>query len=101
MANTNFKSLINVPQPVVIDFHADWCGPCKVQGPIIKELKTTLGDQIKVIKIDIDRNPALANKLGIKSIPTIMIYQDGALQWQASGVQTLAVLKTQVGKLLP
>lgn len=100
MANTNFKSLINVPQPVVIDFHADWCGPCKIQGPVMKELKKELGERIKVIKIDIDRNPGLAKKLGVMSIPTIMIYQQGELKWQASGVQPLAVIKTQVGKLL-
>ena len=100
MSKSSFSDIINSSIPVVVDFHADWCGPCKTQGPILKQLKSQMGNKVKIIKIDVDRNQPLANKLGIRSIPTLMIFQGGERKWQAMGVQNLAVLKQQLEKLV-
>ncbi len=99
MSKTSFKSLINSEKPVVIDFYADWCGPCKVFSPILQELKTELGEAVQIVKIDVDKNQELSGKLGVQSIPTVMIFQHGELKWSASGVQTLPTLKQQLAQL--
>jgi len=99
MATTTFKDIIASDTPVLIDFHADWCGPCKMQSPILTELKNELGDALTIVKIDVDNNQALAQKLGVQSIPTLMIFQQGELKWQGMGVQTKQALKEQVAAL--
>lgn len=96
MATSSFKELIESDTPVLVDFHADWCGPCKMQAPILEELKNDLGDQLTIIKIDVDRNQSLAQKLGVQSIPTLMIFHQGSLKWRAAGVQTKQVLQEQI-----
>lgn len=90
---SNFHSIINSEKPVLIDFYADWCGPCKSYSPIIKQLKQELGDDVKVIKIDVDKNQQLAGNLQVRSIPTTMIFQHGEMKWKAVGAQSLPVLK--------
>ena len=82
----NFESIIQDPRPVVIDFHALWCGPCKVQSPILKEVASELGDRIRVIKIDVDQNPDIANRYGIQGVPTLMIFRNGDLKYKQAGV---------------
>ncbi|QNR22665.1 thioredoxin [Croceimicrobium hydrocarbonivorans] len=82
----SFKELIQSDKPVLIDFHADWCQPCKVLGPIVKQVKEQMGDRVSVLKIDVDRNPELAAKLAIQGVPTLMIYRQGELKWRQSGV---------------
>lgn len=99
MAKTSFKELIESEKPVLIDFHADWCGPCKAMAPIIRQLKSEMGDQVRIVKIDVDRNPAIAQQLQVQSIPTLMIFQRGELKWRAMGVQSLPVLKNQLSAL--
>lgn len=94
MAIGSFNDIIDSDVPVLIDFFADWCGPCKMQSPILSELKSDLGDGIKIIKIDVDQNQSLAQKLGVQSIPTLMIYKFGKLQWSAAGLQTKVALKS-------
>ena len=82
MSKTSFKDIINSDTPVIIDFYADWCGPCKAFAPILSQLKNDLGDTARIIKIDVDRNQELSQKLQVRSIPTIMIFQNGELKWQ-------------------
>lgn len=85
MAKTNFHDLIDDGIPVLIDFYADWCGPCKALAPVIQEVKDEIGDQARVIKINIDKNEALAQELNVRSIPTLMIYDKGELKWRHTG----------------
>ena len=100
MSKTSFKDIINSDTPVIIDFYADWCGPCKAFAPILSQLKTDLGDTARIIKIDVDRNQELSQKLQVRSIPTIMIFQNGELKWRAMGVQTAQTIKQQVDALV-
>lgn len=88
MAKATFQDIINSDVPVLIDFFADWCGPCKMQAPILNELKNQLGDSLTIVKIDVDQNQSLAQKLGVQSIPTLMIFQAGKLIWRQAGLQT-------------
>lgn len=84
----NFESIINDSRPVIVDFHALWCGPCKVQSPILKELAAELGEKIKVIKIDVDQNNSIAGKYQIQSVPTLIVFKNGKQVWRQSGVVT-------------
>ena len=84
----NFDTIINEDRPVIVDFHALWCGPCKVQSPILKQVADELGDRVKVIKIDIDQNQAIAGRFNIKSVPTLMVFKNGLVKYQQAGVQT-------------
>ena len=97
---TSFKDLINSEEPVLIDFYADWCGPCKAFAPILDELKQEMANEVRVVKIDVDANQAIAQKLGVRSIPTVMIFQKGELKWRAQGLQSLSTLQQQLGPLV-
>jgi len=84
----NFETIINDTKPVIVDFHALWCGPCKVQSPILKEIASELGERVRVIKIDIDQNKELADRYRIQSVPTLMIFKNGEIKYKQSGVHT-------------
>lgn len=88
----NFETIINDSKPVIVDFHALWCGPCKVQSPILKELASDLGDRVRVIKIDVDQNNALAGQYQIQSVPTLIVFKNGKPVWRQSGVVSKADL---------
>jgi len=94
---TSFQALIEGDTPVLLDFHASWCGPCHAFAPVLEQLKKEVGDRVKIVKIDVDQNQALSQKLGVQSIPTVMIYRNGQLQWRATGGQSIGVLKKELG----
>ena len=81
-----FDQLIQSNTPTLIDFHATWCGPCKALAPILQETKHALGEQVQIIKIDVDKNQGLAQTLGVQGVPTLMLYRNGELLWRQSGV---------------
>jgi thioredoxin 1 len=82
----SFHSLIHGEQPVLVDFSAEWCGPCKMMPPILKELKDALKDDLRIIKLDIDKNPQIARAYQIQSVPTLMLFHKGQVRWRQSGV---------------
>lgn len=100
MSKVSFSELIKGEVPVLVDFYADWCGPCQMMPPILREVKDQLGEDVKILKIDVDKNQALAQQLQIMSIPTIIIFKNGGIAWRTAGVpspkQLLDAVKEQI-----
>lgn len=86
----NFDSVINDPRPVIVDFHAIWCSPCKMQSPILKEVAGEYGEKVRIIKIDVDQNPEISGRYNVQSVPTLIIFKNGKLVWRQSGVASKA-----------
>lgn len=96
----SFDSIIQDSRPVVIDFHALWCAPCKVQSPILKEVAAELGERVRIIKIDVDQNPEIAGRYNIQGVPTLMIFKKGEMKYKQAGVHTKPQLMSILIKTL-
>ena len=97
---SNFSEIINKDKPVLVDFFAEWCGPCKMMSPILKEVKDTLGDSISIIKIDVDKNKSLAAKYQVRGVSTLVIYKQGNQVWRKSGLIQKNELVKELNKYL-
>lgn len=95
---SKFNDLINGEQPVLVDFFAEWCGPCKTMAPILKDVSSKLNGKARIIKVDIDKNQEAAQKYNIRSVPTLLLFQGGQIKWQQSGVIPASQLLSIIGQ---
>jgi thioredoxin 1 len=96
---SNFDTIIQSEKPVLVDFFATWCGPCKMLGPILKEVKDSLGDRVSIIKIDVDKNQQISSQYQVRGVPTMILFQNGKQLWRQSGVLTKEeIIKTILEK---
>ena len=93
---SDFNKLIQENKPTLVDFFATWCGPCKVQGPILEDVKKRVGDKANILKVDIDQNQELAMQYRVQSVPTLLMFKNGAAVWRAVGVQQADLLEQKI-----
>lgn len=90
----SFSEIINSKTPTLVDFYAEWCGPCKTMHPILDQLKSEVGDRAKILKIDVDKNPSVSSKFQVRGVPTLIIFVEGKIVWRQSGVVSANELKS-------
>lgn len=91
-----FSEIINAEKPVLVDFYTEWCGPCKMMAPVLKELKEKMGDRLTIIKVDVDKSPAAAQHYQVQGVPTLVLFKSGQIKWRQSGAMSLSVLRDAV-----
>lgn len=96
--SATFSEIIKSHTPTLVDFSAEWCGPCKMMKPVLLELKSRLGDKAKIIKVDIDQSPQAANAYNIMSVPTLILFQNGQIKWRQSGVASAEYLQQVISQ---
>jgi thioredoxin 1 len=96
---SNFNDIIQSETPVLVDFFAEWCGPCKMMKPILEDLKSKMGENVRIIKIDVDKNPAIAAQYRIQGVPTLMVFKQGQSKWRQSGVLSAADLQKVIASV--
>lgn len=96
----NFSEILNDAKPILIDFYADWCQPCKMVSPILKQVKDQLGDNVKIIKINVDTNAALSAKYNVRSIPTLLLFKNGQIMWEKVGVASASEIIKKVSETI-
>lgn len=94
----NFNNIINSEQLTLVDFFATWCGPCKMMHPVLEQLKEEMGDSIRIIKLDVEKNESLSDFYRIQSVPTLMLFKKGDVVWRQSGTASLSALKALIEK---
>ncbi len=97
---SSFSDIINGNTPVLVDFYTNWCAPCKMMPPILREVKDKLGDKIRIVKIDTEKNPAISQRYQIRSIPTMILFKNGINKWQTSGVMPATQLISTIENYL-
>lgn len=100
MQKASFSDLIQGSTPVLVDFYADWCGPCKMMAPILQEIAAEYQGRLKVIKVDIDRNPEAAKTYRIQGVPTLILFKNGQIRWQQAGLMPAHQLRTVINQFL-
>lgn len=96
----DFEKIINEDKPTLVDFFATWCGPCRMQAPILEEVKNKVGDKANIIKVDIDRNNELASQYNVQSVPTLILFKNGKVAWRTVGVQPCDLLKDTIDRFI-
>lgn len=97
---TKFSELINSDTPTLVDFYAEWCGPCKQMKPILESVKNTVKDQVRILKIDVDKNPQVAASFNIQGVPTLLLFKSGEVKWRQSGVVSSQQLNSTLAKYI-
>lgn len=98
---STFSELLQSDRPVLVDFFAEWCGPCKLMAPILKEVKEAMGDDVTILKLDVDKNPHVADAFQIQGVPTLIIFFKGEIKWRQSGVIQAAQLQQVLRQFVP
>jgi thioredoxin 1 len=96
LKNKSFSEIINGSTPVLVDFFTEWCGPCKMMKPILEELKNKMGEDVIILKIDVDKNPRAATVYQIQGVPTLAVFKNGQLKWRQSGVMSVSQIESVI-----